>query len=80
MRALKIDRSAAGASSLMQKCESKARDFYNQGERLRRSDLNQAKSYWRKVLNMVPRNNSYYAKAYKAVNNAGRGRFQDEDE
>lgn len=80
MRALKLDRGAAGASSLMQKCETKARDFYNQGDRLRRSDLNQAKSYWRKVLNMVPRNNPYYAKAYQAVNNAGRGRFQDEDE
>lgn len=80
IRASRIDRGSSVASSLSQRCESKAREFYTQGERLRRSDLNQAKSYWRKVLGMVPNNSATYRKAYEALNNAGRRRYQDEDE
>jgi pSer/pThr/pTyr-binding forkhead associated (FHA) protein/tetratricopeptide (TPR) repeat protein len=79
MRAQKIGGSSA-SGSMSQHCESKAREFFQQGEGLRASDINQAKSYWRKVLNMVPRDNPYYTKAYSALNNSGRGRYQDEDE
>jgi len=80
LRALKLDPAASGASQVSDRCESKAREFFEEGENLQRTDVNQAKSYWRKVLNMVPRNNPYYAKAYSALNNAGRRRLQDEDE
>jgi pSer/pThr/pTyr-binding forkhead associated (FHA) protein len=80
LRALKLDPAATGASQVSERCQSKAREFYEQGDDLQRTDVNQAKSYWRKVLNMVPRNDPYYAKAYSALNNAGRRRLQDEDE
>lgn len=80
LRALKLDPAASGASQVSERCQAKAREFYEQGATLQRTDVNQAKSYWRKVLNMVPRNDPYYAKAYSALNNAGRRRLQDEDE
>lgn len=80
MRAQKIDRSSSVSGSMSKRCEAKAREYYEDGERARRSDLNKAKGYWRKVLNMVPRNNHWYSKAYSALNNAGRRRYLDEDE
>jgi len=79
-RALKLDRGASGASDVASRCAGKARDFYEQGMRAERSDLSRAKSYWRKVLNMVPQSNTWYKQAYKSLNNAGRGRHLDEDE
>lgn len=80
LRALKLDRNASAAAQVSRQCESKAREFYSQGESLRSSNLTQAKNYWRKVLNMVPRSNPWYSKAYSSLNNSGRRRYQDEDE
>jgi tetratricopeptide (TPR) repeat protein len=80
LRALKIDSGAATARAISGKCDAKAREYYEAGERAQRRDLDKAKSYWRKVLNMVPRGSTWYTKAYTSLNNAGRRRHVDEDE
>ncbi len=80
MQALKLDRGSGGATSIASKCGSKARDYFEQGNRARSSDLNKARSLWRKVISMVPQGSPWYTKAYSALNNAGRRRELDEDE
>lgn len=80
LRALKIDRTATEAAEISSRCDSKAQEYYEAGVAEQRSDLTAAKSYWRKVLNMVPRSSPWYSKAYTSLNNAGRGRTEDEDE
>lgn len=72
LRALKLDKTDSKARSAIKRCETKAREFYNVGQKLASNDLSRAKSYWRKVLNMVSRTNPYYGKAYSALNDAAR--------
>jgi hypothetical protein len=80
LRAINIGGSSSQARRIADQCEGKAQEYYRQGHALGESDLNQAKGLWRKVLNMVPRSSEVYSKAYTSLNNAGLGRYQDEDE
>ena len=80
LRALKAEPGASTAASISERCTTKAREYYEEGQAAAGSDLTQAKAMWRKVLNMVPRSDPWYTKAYSALNNAGRRRHLDEDE
>jgi tetratricopeptide (TPR) repeat protein len=69
----------ASDGGMMAKLESKAQELTNKGVAIQKSNLAQAKQYWRQVLKMVPAGSPTYNKAYTLVNNTG-GPHRDEDE
>ena len=72
-------RSGAGDGGLMKQLENKAADLVQKGQAVQKSNVVQAKQYWRTVIKMVPNTSANYAKAYQLLNNAG-GPHRDEDE
>lgn len=69
----------AGDGGLRRQLETKASELVQRGQSVQRSNLNQAKQYWRMVMHMVPSSSSTYAKAYSLLNNAA-AKQQDQDE
>jgi tetratricopeptide (TPR) repeat protein len=69
----------ASDGGMMAKLEAKAQELTNKGVALQKSNLSQAKQYWRQVMKMVPTGSPTYNKAYTLVNNTG-GPHRDEDE
>jgi tetratricopeptide (TPR) repeat protein len=69
----------AGDGGLRRQLETKASELVQRGQSLQRSNVNQAKQYWRMVMHMVPSSSATYAKAYSLLNNAA-AKQQDQDE
>jgi tetratricopeptide (TPR) repeat protein len=77
--AVAAQRSGADASSVLHQLEQKASDLVSQGVSVQKSNLPQAKQYWRTVLKIVPTSSSSYTKAYSLLNSASAPK-RDEDE
>jgi tetratricopeptide (TPR) repeat protein len=72
-------RHGAGDGGLLKQLDAKAGELVAKGQGLAKSNVNQAKTYWRMVVHMVPTTSPNYAKAYSLLN-AGGGPHKDEDE
>ena len=72
-------KSGADASAVMKQLEQKASELVGQGVSAQKSNLGQAKQYWRTVLKMVPSSSPNYTKAYSLINSATAPK-RDEDE
>ncbi len=68
-----------GDGGVLKQLEGKAVELTNKGLNVQKSNLTQAKSYWRMVLKIVPDNSATYLKAYNLINNSV-GPHKDEDE
>jgi tetratricopeptide (TPR) repeat protein len=86
-RAVKTARSYGGDSAALRRIltqlDAKAKSFFSKGYVSRDSNLSKAKSYWRKVLRMVPSSSVWHKKAKWFLNNYGKsksGGAADEDE
>jgi hypothetical protein len=77
--ALRLDARNDTATSMARDCAAKARQFYEEGFALRSSDPDRAHELWRQVIQMVPRDNEWYSRAYERLNNT-QGPTRDEDE
>ena len=65
---------------MLKQLENKAAELVQKGQSVQKSNVNQAKVYWRQVLRMVPQTSPTYAKAYQLLNNSvGQHRDVDED-
>jgi hypothetical protein len=69
----------AGDGGILKQLEAKAGELVQKGQSVQKSNLNQAKTYWRMVTKMVPTSSPIYAKAYTLINNTGTA-HKDEDE
>jgi tetratricopeptide (TPR) repeat protein len=76
---LNAQRAGAGDGGLLKQLESKAGELVQKGAGVQKSNVNQAKQFWRMVIRMVPTSSASYAKAYQLLNNAGAA-HKDEDE
>jgi hypothetical protein len=72
-------RHGGGDGGLPKQLEAKAAELVGKGTALQKTNLNQAKTYWRMVIKMVPTTSPSYGKAYGLLN-AGGGAHKDEDE
>jgi len=72
-------KSGADASAVMKQLEQKASELVGQGVSAQKSNIGQAKQYWRTVLKMVPSSSPNYTKAYSLINSATAPK-RDEDE
>jgi tetratricopeptide (TPR) repeat protein len=86
-RAVKTARSYGGDNAalrrIMSQLDGKAKQLFSKGYVNRDSNLSKAKSYWRKVLRMVPSSSVWHKKAKWFLNNYGKskgGGSADEDE
>lgn len=88
-RAVQTARSYGGDTAalrrIMDHLSTKAKSVFNKGYVARNSNLSRAKSYWRKVMRMVPSSNKWHKKAKWFLNNYGKsksrgGGIADEDE
>ncbi len=70
---------ATDGGALLKSLEGKAAELVQKGLGLQKSNLNQAKTYWRMVVHMVPTSSPSYSKAYGLLNQAGPA-HKDEDE
>jgi hypothetical protein len=77
--ALQAQKLGASDGGMLAKLEAKAQELTTKGSALQKSNLAQAKQYWRLVLKMVPTGSPVYNKAYTLLNNSG-GQRRDEDE
>jgi tetratricopeptide (TPR) repeat protein len=68
-----------GDGGILKQLESKAKELTDRGASMQRSNLTQAKQYWRLVIRMVPPSSPSYARAYQLLNQGGGG-HKDEDE
>jgi len=68
-----------GGGGLPKQLEAKAAELVAKGQGLQKSNLNQAKTYWRMVVHMVPTTSPSYGKAYGLLNSGGTA-HKDEDE
>lgn len=79
VKAYKLAPESFSEPSIAAKCERSGQELYKAGLKARPSDLRQAKSYWRKVLSMLPETSPWYRKAYVRLNNPrGSKRAQNE--
>ena len=69
----------AGDGGMLKQLESKANELVQKGQGMQKSNVNQAKTYWRMVCKMVPASSPTYAKAYGLIN-SNSGPTKDEDE
>ena len=69
----------AGDGGMLKQLEAKAKELTDKGSAVQKSNLPQAKQYWRQVLKMLPSSSAVYARAYQLVN-AGGAVHKDEDE
>lgn len=72
-------KSGAGDGGLLKQLEGKAKELNDKGAAMQKSNLPQAKMYWRQVIKMVPSSSQQYARAYQMINSTGGG-HKDEDE
>ena len=56
--------------------EGKASELVSQGQSQQKSNIGQAKTYWRTVLKMVPSSSPNYTKAYSLLNSASAPNIQ----
>jgi hypothetical protein len=72
-------KNGAGDGGLSRQLEAKANELLAKGQAVQKTNLPQAKTYWRQVLRMVPNSSPIYGKTYGLLNNTG-GPHRDEDE
>jgi tetratricopeptide (TPR) repeat protein len=72
-------RAGAGDGGLLKQLEAKAKELTDKGVSLQKSNVAQAKGYWRQVIKMVPPSSPSYVRAYQLINASGGG-HKDEDE
>jgi tetratricopeptide (TPR) repeat protein len=72
-------KSGAGDGGMLKQLENKAKELNDKGAAMQKSNLPQAKQYWRQVIKMVPSSSQQYARAYQLINSTGGG-HKDEDE
>jgi tetratricopeptide (TPR) repeat protein len=72
-------RAGAGDGGLLKQLEAKAKELTDKGVSLQKSNVGQAKGYWRQVIKMVPPSSPTYVRAYQLINASGGG-HKDEDE
>ena len=72
-------KSGAGDGGLLKQLDAKAKELNDKGAAMQKSNLPQAKTYWRQVIKMVPSSSAQYARAYQMINSTGGG-HKDEDE
>jgi tetratricopeptide (TPR) repeat protein len=78
--ALQAQKGGADAGPIIKQLEQKAGELVNQGVAAQKSNIGQAKQYWRTVLKMVPSSSPNYTKAYSLLNSAAKpSRDEDED-
>jgi tetratricopeptide (TPR) repeat protein len=70
---------AAKDQAMLKQLDGKAAELVTKGQGMQKSNLVQAKQYWRMVIRMVPVGSPNYTKAYQLLNNAGAA-HKDEDE
>ena len=63
----------------MKQLEAKAKELTDKGVAVQKSNVGQAKGYWRQVIKMVPPSSPVYVRAYQLINASGGG-HKDEDE
>jgi hypothetical protein len=77
--ALAAQKGGGDAGPLLKQLEQKAGDLISQGVSMQKTNLNQAKQNWRRVLKMVASSSPNYTKAYSLINSAATPK-RDEDE
>ena len=77
--AVAAQKGGGDAGALMKQLEQKASELVSQGVSVQKSNVGQAKQYWRTVLHMVPSSSPNYTKAYSLINSASAPK-RDEDE
>jgi tetratricopeptide (TPR) repeat protein len=69
----------AGDGGIPKQLEAKAGELVQKGQALQKTNIAQAKTYWRMVIKMVPIGSPSYTRAYSLLNNSTATR-RDEDE
>ena len=77
--AMAAQKGGGDASGLLRQLDQKAAELVSQGLAVQKSNIGQAKQYWRTVLKIVPSSSPNYTKAYSLINSASAPR-RDEDE
>lgn len=67
-------------AKVRQMLEAEAKKMYTKGAAMEKTDADEAKGLYRRILKMVPADSPWYTKAYAALNKPSANKNQDEDE